>query len=347
MNSLLTSFDFTGGWQDEPEGSPIDLYDYDPRYRFPSAQHTSAGLFHGQNITPTFDGYYGCDNIPQHYGYALEGSSGSNQHISRSLPTYTAAQSYLNHGSTSGQPLNFNRCNSSFSESESDYYHYDHLQQFSVRTQSLPLLPAVWPLSLSEHSQEMFSTTMANTSGAPHLNPSTPTNSSLFYCTDHGRISPPQQDLQPNDPARSQKQTPRFDGDLYTPVYVRGERATREGWCGYCASWHTLKDSAYWYHMHFNHGISCATGQRLPAPKELRTTLGTGRGVDDCDALCGGCGRWQLLVAGERGRTAWFRHAYKCQLKGSVSARPSGRSRARSERGKSRSPKKVAAKLAR
>lgn len=43
-----------------------------------------------------------------------------------------------------------------------------------------------------------------------------------------------------------QKQNPRFDGDLYASLWIRGEGVSREGWCGFCASWHRLKDSAYW-----------------------------------------------------------------------------------------------------
>lgn len=48
-----------------------------------------------------------------------------------------------------------------------------------------------------------------------------------------------------------QKLTPRFEGDLYQALWIRGEGAFREGWCGHCPSWHKLKDSAYWYvHAH-------------------------------------------------------------------------------------------------
>lgn len=42
------------------------------------------------------------------------------------------------------------------------------------------------------------------------------------------------------------KQSMRFDEDLYTAAWVCGEGAERAGWCGYCSSWHRLKDSAYW-----------------------------------------------------------------------------------------------------
>ena len=44
-----------------------------------------------------------------------------------------------------------------------------------------------------------------------------------------------------------QKQTPRFEGDLYTAPFIKGEGVERAGWCGFCCSWHKLKDSAFWY----------------------------------------------------------------------------------------------------
>lgn len=43
-----------------------------------------------------------------------------------------------------------------------------------------------------------------------------------------------------------QQQQPRFEGDLYAALWVRGEGVSREGWCGFCSTWHRLKDSAYW-----------------------------------------------------------------------------------------------------
>jgi hypothetical protein len=56
-----------------------------------------------------------------------------------------------------------------------------------------------------------------------------------------------------------QKRDPRWEGDLYTARWVRGDGAERAGWCGYCPSWHKLKDSAYWYHAHYTHVSSLST----------------------------------------------------------------------------------------
>lgn len=43
-----------------------------------------------------------------------------------------------------------------------------------------------------------------------------------------------------------QKQKPRFEGDIYTSLWVKGEGKERSAFCGFCASWHKLKDSSYW-----------------------------------------------------------------------------------------------------
>jgi len=133
------------------------------------------------------------------------------------------------------------------------------------------------------------------------------------------------------DPTLHQ-QSPRFDGDLYTTGFVRGRGRDRSGWCGYCSCWFRLKDSAYWYHVHYTHGISCATGLPFPPPEGQRKP----RACDDWEVLCGGCKRWITVGKGEdRSRTAYFRHAYRCQNKG---RRPFGRRI--NAQAKGRSPRK-------
>ena len=42
-----------------------------------------------------------------------------------------------------------------------------------------------------------------------------------------------------------QRQGPRFEGDLYTALWVKGEGTERAGWCGYCPTWHRLNVSNY------------------------------------------------------------------------------------------------------
>ncbi|KAF2173132.1 hypothetical protein M409DRAFT_17079 [Zasmidium cellare ATCC 36951] len=118
-----------------------------------------------------------------------------------------------------------------------------------------------------------------------------------------------------NDPNPSQdglvprRQDPRFAGDEYTAKWVRGDRLDRAGWCSRCSTWHKLKDSAYWYHMHYSHGISCLTGKSFDLPAAWRSAQGS----VGYEALCGGCKQWVVVGRAERWRTPYFRHAYKCQ----------------------------------
>ena len=146
-----------------------------------------------------------------------------------------------------------------------------------------------------------------------------------------------------------QKQTPRFEGDLYTASSIKGEGVERAGWCGFCCSWHKLKDSAFWYailhcihscqcvcshlsryHMHYSHGVSCATGRQLLGPQSLQWNSGQ----NGWRALCGRCNTW--LTLGKRHRavkTAYYRHAYPCHVRDNPDfERPSGVKKSRTTR---------------
>ena len=109
---------------------------------------------------------------------------------------------------------------------------------------------------------------------------------------------------------RPRKQEPRFDGDLYTPRWVRGRGNKREGWCGFCkpGRWLMLKNSAFWYDKSFTHGISAATGQQFVGPMEVRRMDGN---QDVWEGLCHSCNEWIALVSNRKKGTTWFRHAYK------------------------------------
>lgn len=52
-----------------------------------------------------------------------------------------------------------------------------------------------------------------------------------------------------HDGAMPRQQSPRFIGDKYAASWIRGVGVERVGWCGFCPTWHRLKDSAYWYHV--------------------------------------------------------------------------------------------------
>jgi len=133
-----------------------------------------------------------------------------------------------------------------------------------------------------------------------------------LYASLHDKqVPPPPEDMNPSDPDLiPHEQELRFDGDLYTPRWVRGHGNKREGWCGICkpGRWLVLKNSAFWYDKSFTHGISAATGSPFQEPQETRRMDGN---PDVWEGLCGSCNEWVALVSSKKKGTTWFRHAYK------------------------------------
>lgn len=132
----------------------------------------------------------------------------------------------------------------------------------------------------------------------------------LFGPLQDDQLSPPPEDMEADEPDLPRAQELRFEGDLYTPKYVRGHGNKREGWCGICkpGRWLVLKNSAFWYDKSFTHGISAATGSAFESPKETRRMKGN---PDVWEGLCHGCGEWIALISSKKKGTTWFRHAYK------------------------------------
>ena len=133
----------------------------------------------------------------------------------------------------------------------------------------------------------------------------------LYASLQEEQVPPPPEDMNPSDPDLvPHEQELRFDGDLYTPRWVRGHGNKREGWCGICkpGRWLVLKNSAFWYDKSFTHGISAATGTPFQEPQETRRMDGN---PDVWEGLCGSCNDWVALVSSKKKGTTWFRHAYK------------------------------------
>ena len=132
----------------------------------------------------------------------------------------------------------------------------------------------------------------------------------LFGPLARDQLSPPSEDMQCKDHDAPRAQELRFEGDLYTPKYVRGHGNKREGWCGICkpGRWLVLKNSAFWYDKSFTHGISAATGTAFEGPTETRRMKGN---PDVWEGLCSSCGDWIALISSKKKGTTWFRHAYK------------------------------------
>ncbi|KAH9843379.1 putative conserved fungal protein [Teratosphaeria destructans] len=81
--------------------------------------------------------------------------------------------------------------------------------------------------------------------GPYSLQPQWPPSASDIFKPLLRRSDPPETDFAVGT-SRPQPQNPRFEGDLYTAQWTRGDGPDRLGWCGYCSSWWRLKDSAYW-----------------------------------------------------------------------------------------------------
>ncbi|KAH7329356.1 hypothetical protein B0I35DRAFT_404596 [Stachybotrys elegans] len=147
----------------------------------------------------------------------------------------------------------------------------------------------------------------------------------LFASLHEEQIPPPPEDMNPSDPDMvPHEQELRFEGDLYTPRWVRGHGNKREGWCGICkpGRWLVLKNSAYWYDKSFTHGISAATGNPFAEPQDTRRMDGN---PDVWEGLCGSCNDWIALVSSKKKGTTWFRHAYKCHTHPKVKDAPKRR----------------------
>ncbi|CEP10952.1 hypothetical protein [Parasitella parasitica] len=89
--------------------------------------------------------------------------------------------------------------------------------------------------------------------------------------------------------ARPRKQKLRFAGDKYTPQWVRYNGQSKEGLCDTCkpGKWLQLKNSAYWYHKQFFHGISSVSGKEFVQPLETRWV-----DQDLVEGLCHQCHTW-------------------------------------------------------
>ncbi|KAG6030352.1 hypothetical protein E4U40_007951 [Claviceps sp. LM458 group G5] len=147
----------------------------------------------------------------------------------------------------------------------------------------------------------------------------------LYAALHEEQIPPPEEDMKPSDPSLvPYEQDLRFEGDLYTPRWVRGHGNKREGWCGICkpGRWLVLKNSAFWYDKSFTHGISAATGSPFEEPLETRRMDGN---PDVWEGLCGSCTDWIPLVSSKKKGTTWFRHAYKCHTHQKVKDTPKRR----------------------
>ncbi|KAG0308643.1 hypothetical protein BGZ99_001102, partial [Dissophora globulifera] len=110
----------------------------------------------------------------------------------------------------------------------------------------------------------------------------------------------------------ARKQKLRYEGDQYTPQWVRNTGQAKEGFCDTCVpgKWLQLKNSAFWYHKQFFHGISSVSGKLFSNPVTTRQME-----QDDIEGLCHQCNEWIPISNHKRQNSMlWYRHAHKCHI---------------------------------
>ncbi|KAI9320023.1 hypothetical protein BX666DRAFT_1853430 [Dichotomocladium elegans] len=118
--------------------------------------------------------------------------------------------------------------------------------------------------------------------------------------------------FQANPSAVPRRQKLRYEGDEYTPKWVRFQGQLKEGYCDHCkpGKWLQLKNSAYWYHKQFFHGISSVSGKRFAKPLEQRASEN-----DGIEGLCHQCRKFVPICNAKRKTSVlWYRHAHKCHV---------------------------------
>ncbi|KAL0090325.1 hypothetical protein J3Q64DRAFT_1729364 [Phycomyces blakesleeanus] len=108
------------------------------------------------------------------------------------------------------------------------------------------------------------------------------------------------------------RQKLRYEGDNYTPKWVRYTGQPKEGYCDSCrpGKWLQLKNSAYWYHKQFFHGISSVSGKAFVLPLEQRDGE-----HDVIEGLCHQCHQYVPICNAKRKNSVlWYRHAHKCHI---------------------------------
>lgn len=110
------------------------------------------------------------------------------------------------------------------------------------------------------------------------------------------------------------RQKLRYEGDEYTPKWVRYTGQLKEGYCDTCkpGKWLQLKNSAFWYHKQFFHGISSVSGKPFQRPLEQRAGE-----HDVIEGLCHQCKQFVPICNSKRKNSVlWYRHAHKVSRPG-------------------------------
>jgi hypothetical protein len=114
--------------------------------------------------------------------------------------------------------------------------------------------------------------------------------------------------------ATPRPQPVKSKNDQYTPKWVRYSGAKKEGLCDLChpEKWLQLKDSAFWYHKQFFHGISSSGGAPFMPPSETRAVWDgyrNGNGISInlmSEGKCGHCKEWIPMFKNKKRFSHYF-----------------------------------------
>ncbi|KAI5148777.1 hypothetical protein ENBRE01_0527 [Enteropsectra breve] len=97
--------------------------------------------------------------------------------------------------------------------------------------------------------------------------------------------------------------------NCYVPSATRGKGPTKEAFCRLCRGWFRMKNSSYWYHMNYIHGIN-KNGKRIPEPVLRKKHSALKENKDKkYEGFCKECGKWLVLGNTEKGiKFGWYKH---------------------------------------
>ncbi|CAO3599937.1 unnamed protein product [Absidia cylindrospora] len=184
-----------------------------------------------------------------------------------------------------------------------------HSLHVESRNDTVPHMDSALASTNPHTSTPTMSSTSAQSSSSPSSSSTSSSSHSEFI---YPVLSEADMDAATRDTsAMPRRQNPRYDTDAYTPRWVRYTGQQKQGYCESCqpmGKWLQLKNSAYWYHKQFFHGISSVSGQPFSSPLEQRLN----KESDLLEGLCHQCLQFVPICNTKRKNSVlWYRHAHK------------------------------------
>ncbi|RUS29605.1 hypothetical protein BC938DRAFT_480459 [Jimgerdemannia flammicorona] len=191
----------------------------------------------------------------------------------------------------------------------------DHSPEFDGDFGMMTPTPGMQPSQPASPTEGLFPKRAKSIelTNAPPYSMGSPEEGPLDLTAPYPDMGPEDVEAANTDPdAKPRRQRLRYPGDKYTPIWVRYSGQLKEGFCDTCkpGKWLQLKNSAFWYHKQFIHGISSVSGREFVPPVERRWA-----DQDVMEGLCNQCLQWVPISNTKRKNTMlWYRHAHKCHV---------------------------------